>query len=157
MKKTTKKELEQQVILSAREYGISTVLFRHLVGEALGVNVTDMECLALLFHKGVSTPSELALHTGLSSGATTAMLNRLEKSKLIERRANPKDRRGSLIVIVKKTAEKVAPLFSSVRLAQNALVSRYTTEELLLIASFLKDSSTMWEEERQKLQELLKK
>lgn len=155
MPKLTKNELEQQVILGAREYGISTVLFRHIIGDALGVNVTDMECLGILFHKGVATPSELAAHTGLSSGATTAMLNRLEKSKLIERKPNPDDRRGTLIVVVKETARKVAPLFRSVRAAQSELTSRYTKAELEILTSFFHDSTTMWEAERTKLRNAL--
>jgi hypothetical protein len=83
MSKVSKKELVKQVITGATEYGISSVLFRNIIGERLGVNVTDMECLGLLFHKGIATPSELAKHTGLSSGATTAMLDRLEKVDLL--------------------------------------------------------------------------
>ena len=71
------------------------VLFRNMVSERLGVNVTDMECLGLLYNKDLATPSELARYTGLGSGATTAMLDRLEKSGLIERRPNPDDRRGT--------------------------------------------------------------
>jgi DNA-binding MarR family transcriptional regulator len=152
MPKQTKTELVDKVILGARQYGISNVLFRNLVGERLGVNVTDMECLGLLFHKGIATPSELARHTGLSSGATTAMLDRLEKSGLIERRPNPQDRRGTLIIPAKSGAEGVGPWFSSVRQAQNELVSSYSAEELQVISDFFERSAKMWEEEREKLQ-----
>jgi DNA-binding MarR family transcriptional regulator len=123
---STKKELTQRVILAAREYGISMVLFRNVVGDRLGVNVTDMECLGLLFHKGLATPSELARYTGLSSGATTAMLDRLERGGLIERRPNPDDRRGTLIVLLQSGVEKVAPWFAFVRQAQNELVASYS-------------------------------
>lgn len=147
-----KDDLIKQVIMGGREYGINMVLFRHIVGASLGVNVTDMECLGILFFKGVATPSELAKYTGLSSGATTAMLDRLEKARLIERRPNPDDRRGILIVIVKETATKVAPLFASIREAQNRLVSSYTEKELELLAGYFQKSVTMWEDERKKLQ-----
>ena len=157
MPKQTKTELIDKVILGARQYGISNVLFRNLVGERLGVNVTDMECLGLLFHKGIATPSELARHTGLSSGATTAMLDRLEKSGLIERRPNPDDRRGTLIVLLKSGAERVGPWFSSVRQAQNELVSSYSAEELQAISDFFERSTKMWEEEREKLQKEARK
>jgi DNA-binding MarR family transcriptional regulator len=152
MSKQTKTELVDRVILGARQYGISNVLFRNLVGERLGVNVTDMECLGLLFHKGIATPTELARHTGLSSGATTAMLDRLERSGLIERRPNPDDRRGTLIVLVDSGAERVSPWFSSVRQAQNELVSSYSEEELQVISDFFERSTKMWEEKREKLQ-----
>src|SRR5512143_1748469 len=101
-----KDELVKSVNMGARAYGISTVLFRHVVGERLGVNVTDMECLALIFFKGLATPSDISRYTGLTSGATTAMLDRLERARLIERRPNPDDRRGTLIMLtVERTAE----------------------------------------------------
>lgn len=152
MTKRTKADLVEKVILGARQYGISNVLFRNIVGERLGVNVTDMECLGLLFHKGIATPSELAKHTGLSSGATTAMLDRLERSRLIERRPNPEDRRGSLIVLVKSRAKKVGAWFSSVRQAQNELVSSYSEEDLRVISDFFERFTRVWDAEREKLQ-----
>lgn len=152
MTKRTKADLVEKVILGARQYGISNVLFRNIVGERLGVNVTDMECLGLLFHKGIATPSELARHTGLSSGATTAMLDRLERSGLIERRPNLEDRRGSLIVLVKSRSKKVGPWFSSVRQAQNELVSSYSEEDLRVISDFFERFTRVWDAEREKLQ-----
>ena len=151
MAKQKKTELIERVILSARQYGISTVLFRNLIGERLGVNVTDMECLGLIFHKGLATPSELARHTGLSSGATTAMLDRLEKSGLIERKPNPDDRRGTLITLAQAGAKTVAPWFKSARESQNALVGSYTEEQLELLAVFFERAAAMWEEERGRL------
>src|SRR5690349_8012804 len=136
-----KDALKQQVILGAREYGIGSVLFRHVVGDMLGVNATDMECLSVIFFRGVATPSELARHTGLSSGATTAMLDRLESSGLIARHPNPQDRRSTRIV-VKESAERVAPLFASLREAQDRLVSRYSEQELALLADFFQRAAS---------------
>ena len=39
-----------------------------------------MECRGLLFRNRLASPTELARHTGLSSSATTAMLDRLERA-----------------------------------------------------------------------------
>ncbi len=151
MSPLSKKELERQVILGAREYGISTVLFRNAVGSQLGVNVTDMECLALLFFKGIATPTELSRYTGLSSGATTAMLDRLERAKLIKRSPNPKDRRGTLIAPLKSSIKTVGPMFASTRVAQDKLVASYTEKELEIIADFLQRFTTIWEDGRAEL------
>src|SRR5947209_18627056 len=151
MTQLTKEDLKRQVLRGAREYGFGSVLFRHVIGERLGVNATDMECLGVLLFKGFTTPSELAQYTGLSSGATTAMLDRLEKSELIARRPNPKDRRSTHIVLVRETAEKLAPWFASLRSAQDQIVSRYSEAELELLADFFTRSVMMWEEERNKL------
>ena len=151
MTQRTKEDLKQQVIRGTREYGIGSVLFRHLIGEVLGVNATDMECLGVIFFKGVATPTELARYTGLSSGATTAMLDRLEQSGLIARRPNPKDRRSIHIVVVKEATEQVAPWFASLREAQDQIVSSYSEAELELLSDFFTRSVMMWEEEREKL------
>ena len=156
MTTNTKADVKQRVILAARQYGISNVLFRNLVGGQLGVNVTDMECLGLVMHKGLATPTELSRYTGLSSGATTAMLDRLEKSGLIARQPNPDDRRGTIIVLAKTGTEKVAPWFASVRKAQDELVSSYSADELRLILDFFERSAGMWDDERSKLAKQLR-
>jgi len=148
-----KADLVRQVNMGAREYGISTVLFRHVVGEILGVNVTDMECLALIFFKGLSTPSELARYTGLTSGATTAMLDRLEKARLIERRPNPADRRGTLIVLTNERTKELGTIFASGNEAINKLTSSYSEGELQTIADYLRRLVNVWEEEREKLKQ----
>ena len=106
MTKSTKTDLKKRALMAVRDYGVNLTLFRNAMSEWAGLNVTDMECLRLLFHKGIATPSELARHTGLTSGATTAMLDRLEKAGLIERRPNPDDRRGTLITPAKSSCRK---------------------------------------------------
>ena len=60
-------------------------------------------------------------------------------------------------MIVKETAEKIAPLFASVNHAQEELISSYTQEELELLADFFTRSVSMWEEEREKLQQTVEK
>ena len=152
MIKVSKNDLVMQVNMSANEYSISQVLFRHAVGGILGVNLTDMECLALIFFKGLSTPSELARYTGLTSGATTAMLDRLEKAHLIERRRNPQDRRGTLIVLTNERTQEVSAMFASGREAINRLTSSYSESELETLADYFRRLIIVWEEERSKLE-----
>ncbi len=151
MTKMRKNDLVKQVSMGAREYGISTVLFRQAVGEILGVNATDMECLALIFFKGLATPSELARYTGLTTGATTAMLDRLEKAHLIERHPNPQDRRGTLIVLTNERTEEIGAMFASAREAIDRLTSSYSESELETIADYFTRLVAVWEEARGKL------
>ena len=152
MTQSTKTDLKKRALMAVRDYGIHLTLFRNAMSEWAGLNVTDMECLRLLFIKGTATPSELARHTGLTSGATTAMLDRLEKAGLLERRPNPDDRRGTLIVPEKSSADKVASWFESARKAQDELVSSYSESELEIIADVFERFKTLWDEERKKIQ-----
>ena len=151
MSKSTKTDLKRQVLAAVRDYGIHLTQFRNAMSQWVGHNATDMECLRLLFLKGIDTPSELARHTGLTSGATTAMLDRLEKVELIERRPNPDDRRGTLIVPAKSGAEKAASWFESARKAQDELISSYSEEELEIIADVFERFTKLWEQEREKI------
>jgi DNA-binding MarR family transcriptional regulator len=152
MAKSTKTNLKKRALMAVRDYGIHLTLFRNAMSEWAGLNVTDMECLRLLFIKGIATPSELARHTGLTSGATTAMLDRLEKAGLIERRPNPDDRRGTLITPAKSGAERAASWFESARNAQNELISSYSEGELEIIADVFERFTKLWDQERQKIQ-----
>lgn len=131
-------QLQKQVFLASRDNGISSVLFRNATGRKLGLNVTDSECLGLLSIQGTATPTEIARYTGLTTGSTTAMLDRLERAKFIRRSPNPKDRRGVIIRIDDKYRQAVWPLVSGIQAAQSKLISSYSDGELQVIADFLR-------------------
>jgi DNA-binding MarR family transcriptional regulator len=134
----SKKDLQKQVFVAARENGVSSVLFRNAIGRKLGLNVTDSECLSLLaIRGGTSTPTELARYTGLTTGSTTAMLDRLAKVGFIRRKPNPKDRRGVLVEITKKWGQTAGPFVAGVQRAHDELIASYSDEELETIADFL--------------------
>jgi DNA-binding MarR family transcriptional regulator len=133
----SKADLEKEVLMAAAEYGINSVLFRNAMGRKLGLNITESECLSLLRIKGISTPTELARYTGLTTGSTTTMLDRLEKAGFITRRHNPNDRRGVLIEINSETAVTTAPLVAGVQKAHKELIASYSATELEIIADFL--------------------
>ncbi len=145
-------DLKKRALVAVREYGVHLTLLRNAMSEWAGLNATDMECLRMLFLKGVASPSELARHTGLTSGATTAMLDRLERAGLIERQPNPNDRRGTLIVPQASAGERMAAWFESARNAQDALMSSYSDSELEIIADVFERFAKLWDQERAKLQ-----
>lgn len=146
-----KQDLVMQVISGARGYSIGTVLFHQAVGQRLGINVTDMKCLDIITRKGSATPSELAGHTGLSTGATTAMIDRLEKVKLIERHPHPTDRRGTIVALSNQAMRKLPVLFKSLANAMQVLLSSYSDRELKVLDDFFKRVGVLWKEERNKL------
>ena len=152
MQKSTKTDLKIRALMAVRDYGVNLTHFRNAMNEWAGLNATDMECLRLLSQKGTATPTELAKHTGLTSGATTAMLDRLEKAGLIERRPNPNDRRGTLIAPEKSSNAKMAAWFESARKAQDALMSTYSESELEVIADVFERFAKLWDDERKKVQ-----
>lgn len=151
MPKSTKTDLKIRALKAVREYGVNLTYFRNAMNEWAGLNATDMECLRLLSQKGTATPTELAKHTGLTSGATTAMLDRLEKAGLIERRPNPNDRRGTLIAPEPSSNVKMASWFESARKAQDELMSTYSESDLEIIADVFERFAKLWDAEREKI------
>jgi DNA-binding MarR family transcriptional regulator len=130
-------DLKQQVLMAARDNGINSILFRNAMARKLGMNITDSACLSLLGITGISTPTEIAKHTGLTSGSTTALLDRLERKGFIKRKANPKDRRGVIVEIDKKYAERASKLVVGIQKSHRELIESYTEKELKLIVDFL--------------------
>jgi DNA-binding MarR family transcriptional regulator len=151
MTETIPRDLKKRALAAVREYGVHLMLFRNAMNEWAGLNATDMECLRLLFLKGVSTPSELARQTGLTSGATTAMLDRLEKAGLIERHPNPDDRRGTLISPAESASARAASWFGSARKAQGHLIASYSERELEVICDVFERFTELWDQERKKI------
>jgi DNA-binding MarR family transcriptional regulator len=148
----TRRDLAAQVVRGCREYSIGVVLFHQAVGQVLRVNVSDMKCLDVMTLKGTASPSELAKYTGLSTGATTAMIDRLEKAKLIERRPHLTDRRGTTLVLTKHAMQTLPAMFGSLANAMELLVLGYSERELKILADFFAKVGVLWREEREKLQ-----
>src|SRR5215471_10628784 len=147
----SKKDLVKLVVLGQRESNVGAVLFHQAVGHILGVNVTDMKCLDILFLHGSASPSQLSKVTGLSTGATTAMVDRLERRKLITRRRNPHDRRGTIVVLTNRAKRTLPALFASLAGAMEKLVSSYTEGELAVLDDFFSRVALLWTAERSRL------
>src|SRR5262249_29626033 len=124
-----KRDLVKQVVRGGREHNIGAVLFHQAVGQILDVNVTDMKCLDLISLHGAASPSQLTTWTGLSTGATTALIDRLEARQLVTRRPHPHDRRGTLVVLTKRAMRALPALFESLAGAMEKLASSYTEDE----------------------------
>lgn len=133
----SKQDIKVRVLMAARDSNVSSVLFRNAISRRFGLTSTDSECLNLLSIKGISTPKDIGLYTGLTSGATTAMLDRLEKMNFINRKPNPQDRRGVLVEINDQWTKMVGPLVAGIQKSQMELVASYTDDELSIINDFL--------------------
>jgi DNA-binding MarR family transcriptional regulator len=134
----SKEDLKKQVFMAARDQGINNVLFRNAIARKLGLSVADNECMSFLTIKGgVATPTEIARYTGLTTGSTTAMLDRLEKAGFIARKPNPNDRRGVLVTVSHNWQDKAMPLVQDIQAAHRELIEAYSEAELKTIVSFL--------------------
>src|SRR5262249_21091677 len=114
-----------------RQLSAATVMFHQAVADRLGMNVTDHKCADILERNGPMTAGELAERTGLTTGAITGVIDRLERAGFVRRAKDPGDRRRVIIEpLRKRMARVIGPLFESMARASAELCARYTTEEL---------------------------
>ena len=123
-----------------------------MVSAILGINSTDLEALEVLMRLGKATAGILAAETGITGGAVTKMVDRLEKAGFILRETDPNDRRKVYITLhVNNLESKVLPLYQSLVGAVNALLDEYSPQEQQLIISFLSRSIQINREDMEKL------
>src|SRR4051812_40866811 len=80
-----------------RDLATAIVTFHEAVARRLGVTAADQRVLGVLGRMGVATPSRLAEATGLTTGAITGIVDRLERAGFARRAPNPTDRRSILV------------------------------------------------------------
>jgi DNA-binding MarR family transcriptional regulator len=138
--KTTSQEGKQalagRLMLALRRSSAAGVLHGQTIARRVGVNSTDLECLDLILMSGPSTAGEIARHTGLTSGAVTGLIDRLERLGLVERTADPADRRKVLVRVREDKIGPIAALYAPLEKAMQALLAGYSKEELKVLIDF---------------------
>ena len=131
-----------------REASALSVLFSQAVGDSVGLNPTDLEALDFLVRNGPMTAGRLAELTGLTTGAITGLVDRLERRGYVVREPHPTDRR-SIIIRAQDTplARDLDPPYASMKNALQQLLERYTDAEIALILDFMTRAATMTREE----------
>lgn len=138
MATSRKAKLVADLLDAIRRHSGATVLFHAAVAERLGLGAADHKCLDLLMRFGPMTAGELAGRTGLTTGAITGVVDRLERIGYARRAPHPSDRRSVIVEPVREKAlADLGPLFEGIARETAAMLDRYTAEQLALIADFL--------------------
>jgi DNA-binding MarR family transcriptional regulator len=113
--------------------------------ERHGLHYTDWQAL-LAVHRarraGVPlTPGDLGEHLVLSSGATTAVLDRLQRGEYLQRVRDARDRRRLTLHLVPRADDLLSGFYADVDAAAEVLVSGYDDEQRAVVARFLADAA----------------
>ena len=93
-----------------RRISAQSVMFSQAVAERLDLNPTDLECLGIIGETGALTAGQLAELTGLTTGAITGVIDRLERAGYVRREQDASDRRRVIVQPVPETAqERITP------------------------------------------------
>lgn len=111
------------------------------VGQAaaarIGINQTDLICLNTLFREGPMSAGRIASALGLTSGATTTAIDRLERAGYVHRRPDPTDRRRVLVVASEDGARSAFALFDGLLESLATLATTYSDEQLTLLLDLI--------------------
>ena len=136
-----------------RKSSAQGVLFSQTVAARLGITSSDLECLDIILLNARVTAGELAAATGLTTGAITGVIDRLEKAGFAQRERDPSDRRKIFVRALPAVEQRIAPLYRSLQQAAAAELAGYTDKQLALLLDFFTRAGRMMIAETAKLRD----
>ena len=117
---------------------MAMIAFHEAIAAQLGISATEWKCLGVVSQIQPATAGQIAQSTGLTTGAITGIVDRLERAGFVQRERNPDDRRSVLVRALRETEirETVAPIFQSLSAAMADVASHYGPTELAAIQDY---------------------
>jgi DNA-binding MarR family transcriptional regulator len=132
-----REELIATISLEIRRSQNRADAYDEFVAEQVGLNRTDQRALDVLDQEGGATPGQLAERMGLTSGAITTVLDRLERAGFVRRVRDEQDRRRINVEVTDLTRAKLWPYYEPMVELSERLFARYTDKQLELLLDFL--------------------
>src|SRR5262245_61115576 len=152
-KKTKRRELVSKLLDLGRKISTQTVFLHQAIAQSAGLNATDTKCIDLILsgEQGSVTAGWLSEMSGLTTGAITHILDRLEKRKFIERVRVTSDRRKIFIRIRPESLEPLIPKYEGVGKASRTLAEHYNNKDRELICDYMERTSEIAGQELRKI------
>jgi len=140
-----REEIIQVIVDKFREMSLETIMFHQAVADVLGLHITDHKCLDLIHRFGAMPAGKLGDLTGLTTGAVTGIIDRLEQQGYARRTNDPKDRRRTIVepIANRKLERKIETTFMPLHERMHDILSSYADSEL----AFLFDAMTKFIEQ----------
>lgn len=120
-----------------RTFTTSAVLAANSIAQKVGMGANELKCAEFLVRMGPMSAGKLAELAGLTTGAITGIVDRLEKAGWAKRVADPNDRRRVIIHPGPQETETVDGLYNSYMDSLTKLLASYSNSELVLITEFI--------------------
>ncbi|MGH2682899.1 MAG: MarR family transcriptional regulator [Actinomycetota bacterium] len=136
--------LIDEVGQAAREYGTANDAVDQAAAERLGINRTDIAVLDILDQAGgKTTAGALAEASHLTTGAITAVVDRLQKKGYVRRARDKEDRRRVLVELTEKVRKKTMELYGPIAEAGYRNLEEYTDEQLEFIRDVMRRATNL--------------
>jgi DNA-binding MarR family transcriptional regulator len=139
------------VVRALRRVNFQGSIFGQSVAIRLGLSESDIDALELLIDTGAATAGKLSEVMGMTTGAVTRVIDRLEQAGYVRRTADPADRRRVVVEVVPERVATVQSLLESLERASAEEVGRYSPEQLTLINDFLSRMADLTQTEAARL------
>jgi DNA-binding MarR family transcriptional regulator len=135
----------QAITAKMKDMSTETILF-----------ITDHKSFDLIHRFGSMPAGKLAELTGLTTGAVTGIIDRLEKAGYVKRTNDPKDRRRIIIESTRnrKLERKIETVFIPLHEKMYKLLSSYTDSELTFLLKAMTQIIDLTSNESKKLSSL---
>jgi DNA-binding MarR family transcriptional regulator len=141
----TRQTLTDDLFEEWRLLGAANDIADQAVADYLGINRTDARCLEIIERLGGVTAGRLARESGLSTGAVTTVLDRLERSGLACRTSDPEDRRRVVVEMTPAARRANEELYRPFVAAAAEQMLAYSEEELALLRAYHRASRALTE------------
>jgi DNA-binding MarR family transcriptional regulator len=129
-------ELANELTAANRRYQQATDALDQAASELLGINRTDARCVDVILQRGRVTAGDLAVASGLSPGAATTAIDRLERAGYARRVRDPDDRRRVIVEPTERIAKVAEEVYGPLRDAGTVLMQRFSERQLKAITEF---------------------
>jgi DNA-binding MarR family transcriptional regulator len=120
-----------------RRMGSMATLHNHAVAQYAGLHQTDQECIDLLDWTGPLTAGAIGTHLGLSSGAVTGLIDRLEAAGWVHRERDPVDRRRVIVRLADVRGDELWEVYRPLAEAIDAYRAALEPRDLRVVVEFL--------------------
>lgn len=125
------------VVRALRRVNFQGSIFGQSVAIRLGLSESDIDALEMLLDSGAASAGRLAELLGMTTGAITRVVDRLEQAGYVRRIPDPADRRRVIVEAVPERAAAVEAMFASLEQAAATEADRYSPDQLEAISDFL--------------------
>lgn len=129
-----------------REIAALTTRYHGLLARSLDLNASSLDAMDWIIREGALTPSEIADRLGISPGAVTSVVRRLEQTGHAQRIEHDLDRRSVRMVAADASVQTAVSRLQPLLAALGSRVGRYSDEELELVSRFLDDVTEAYRE-----------
>lgn len=145
-KSSTKINIDQFRAVS-RQYSDASIFMHEAIARKAGLTGADHKYLGIILQHKELTAGDLSKLTGLTTGAVTGLIDRLEKKKLLKRQFTKDDRRKVIIVAnMERSMKLLQPLFSELQEKTARLLATFSPEEIKTIERYFIEATVIMKE-----------